>query len=257
MSAATENLPRILVTNDDGFETAGLAVLSRAAALLGRVFVVAPDRERSGAGHALTLGRPLRVRARGGDRFEVDGTPTDCVHLGVFNLTDGRAPDLVLSGINRGLNIGDDVTYSGTVAAALEEAMLGIPAIAWSAARDADGNADYRVAESLIVPLARRVLAEPLPAGVFLSVNVPEGTPRGVRVTRQGTRTYRAAAIERLDPSGRPYYWIAGADATPHGEPDGDHAAIASGFVSISPLHANLTHASAMAQVSSWGLTLP
>src|SRR5262249_9131535 len=155
-------------------------------------FVVAPDRERSGAGHALTLGRPLRVRALGADRFEVDGTPTDCVHLGVFNLTGGRPPDLVLSGINRGLNVGDDLTYSGTCAGALEGAMLGIPSIAWSAERNADGHADYRAAASLVEPLGRKVLAEGLSRGVFLSVNVPSAPPHGVRATRQGTRTYRA-----------------------------------------------------------------
>jgi len=249
--------PCILVANDDGIDAPGLKALAAAVAHLGRVIVAAPDRERSGAGHALTLGSPLRVRRRGDDRFEVDGTPTDCVHLGVFNLTGGRLPQLVLSGINRGANLGDDVTYSGTVAAALEGSLLRIPSVAFSVERDADGQADYAVAAALAARIAERVLAEGLPPGVLLNVNVPQGTPRGIRVTRQGTRTYRAAAIERLDPSGRPYFWIAGADTTPSDEKDGDHAAIREGYVSITPLHADMTHDPSRRIVASWGLTLP
>ena len=233
----------ILATNDDGVDAPGLAALAAAMDALGEVVVVAPDRERSGASHALTLSRPLRVRERGAGRFAVDGTPTDCVHLGVFNLTGGRLPDLVVSGINRGLNVGDDVTYSGTVAGAMEGTLLHVPSVAFSAQPGEDGETDYRVAASFAAALAAEVLARGLPAGVFLNVNVPRGIPREVRVTRQGTRTYRAAAVERLDPSGRPYYWIAGADSTPAGEPDGDHAAVAAGAVSVSPLQADLTHA--------------
>lgn len=248
---------RILVTNDDGIDAPGLAALAEAASFLGRVIVVAPDRERSGAGHALTLGRPLRVRPRGTDRYEVDGTPTDCVHLGVFNLTGGRPPDLVLSGINRGLNIGDDVTYSGTVAAALEGTLLNIPSIALSSERDDDGGADYRLAAALARRIGERVLVEGLPRGVLLNVNVPRGAPAGIRVTRQGTRTYRAAAVERLDPSGRPYFWIAGADMTPSGEPDGDHEALRAGHVSITPLHANMTHDPSRGRIAAWHLELP
>jgi 5'/3'-nucleotidase len=244
--------PLILLTNDDGIEAPGLAALRAAADPLGRVVVVAPDRERSGAGHALTLMRPLRVVPRGPDRYQVDGTPTDCVHLGVFNLTGGRAPDLVLSGINRGLNVGDDVTYSGTVAAALEATLLGIPAIAFSSERDAEGNAHFGAAARLVATLVARVLDRRLPSGVFLNVNVPLGVPRGVRITRQGTRSYRAAAIERLDPSGRPYYWIASPDTTPFGEPDGDHEAIREGWTSITPLQANLTYEPAFPDLASW-----
>jgi len=249
--------PFILVANDDGIEAAGLAALAGAVAHLGRVIVVAPDRERSGAGHALTLGRPLRVRKRGEDRFEVDGTPTDCVHLGVFNLTGGRPPALVLSGINRGANLGDDVTYSGTVAAALEGSLLRIPSIAFSVERDLEGQADYTAAAGLAAIVAARVLALGLPPGVLLNVNVPRGSLKGIKITRQGTRTYRAAALERLDPSGRPYFWIAGADMTPSDEPDGDHAAIREGYVSITPLHADMTHEPSRRIVADWGLTLP
>jgi 5'-nucleotidase len=248
--------PCLLVTNDDGIDAPGLSALVEAVAHLGSVVVVAPDRERSGAGHALTLGRPLRVHKRGADRFEVDGTPTDCVHLGVFNLTGGRPPRLVLSGINRGANLGDDVTYSGTVAAALEGTLLRIPSIAFSVERDAEGQADYRVAARFAARMAERALTLGIPPGVLLNVNVPLGAPRGIRITRQGTRSYRAGAIERLDPSGRPYYWIAGADMTPAQESDGDHAAIRDGFVSITPLHADMTHEPSRGIIESWGLAL-
>jgi 5'-nucleotidase len=246
-----------LLTNDDGFDAPGLAALAGAVADLGRVVVVAPDRERSGAGHALTLGRPLRVRETGPAWFKVDGTPTDCVHLGVFNLTGGRAPDLVLSGINRGLNLGDDVTYSGTVAGALEGTLLHVPSLAVSAAADEGDKVDYGTAARVVAHLAVRILRDGLPDGVFLNVNVPAAPPRGIRVTRQGTRSYRAAVVERLDPSGRPYYWIAGADATPACEPDGDHAAIAEGFVSVTPLHADLTHAPSLEAMAEWRLEVP
>jgi 5'-nucleotidase len=255
MSAAEPK--RILVTNDDGVDAPGLAALAEALAPIGRAIIVAPDRERSGAGHALTLGRPLRVRTRSEDRHEVDGTPTDCVHLGVFHLTGGRPPDLIVSGINRGLNIGDDVTYSGTVAAALEGTLLHVPSVAVSAERDDDRAADYGLAAALARRLAETILAQGLPAGVFLNVNVPREPVRGIRITRQGTRTYRAAVVERLDPSGRPYFWVAGADARPAGEPDGDHAAIREGYVSISPLHANMTHDPSRELLSSWALSLP
>jgi 5'-nucleotidase len=219
--------------------------------------VVAPDREQSASAHALTLRIPLRVYQAGEDRWRVEGTPTDCVHLGIFNLTGRRDPDLVLSGINRGLNVGDDVTYSGTVAGALEAALLGVPALAVSAQIDASGAPDYARAGAIARNLAEQLLAQPLPRGVFLNVNVPAGTPRGIRVTRQGTRSYRAAVVERLDPAGRTYYWIAGADTTPAGEPDGDHRAIEEGFVSVTPLHANLTHLPTLPVLADWELELP
>ena len=247
----------ILLTNDDGYDAPGLAALAKAVASLGEVVVVAPDRERSAASHALTLGRPLRVRPTGTGWYRVDGTPTDCVHLGVFNLTGGRPPHLVISGINDGLNLGDDVTYSGTVAGALEGALLHIPSVAVSLATDERESPDYEMAGRFARSLAEKVLKEGLPAGVFLNVNVPATAAKGVRITRQGTRSYRAAAVERLDPSGRPYFWIAGADMTPAGEPDGDHRAIREGYISVTPLHANLTHEPSLASLARWGLELP
>jgi 5'-nucleotidase len=258
MSAAgTPSRPCILVTNDDGYDAPGLAALAAAVGTLGEVIVAAPDRERSGAGHALTLGRPLRVRKTAPNRYRVDGTPTDCVHLGVFNLTGGRPPDLVVSGVNRGLNLGDDVTYSGTVAGALEGTLLHIPSLAFSVATDEDGAADYALAARFAASLAERVLRQGLPEGVFLNVNIPAGSPRGVRITRQGTRSYRAAVVERLDPSGRPYFWIASAETTPAGELDGDHVAIREGCVSVTPLHANLTHAPSLDTLRGWRIELP
>lgn len=247
----------ILLTNDDGYDAPGLDALHRSLDGLGRLVVVAPDHEMSAAAHALTLRRPLRVLQTGPDRHRVDGTPADCVHLGVFNLTGGRPPDLVISGINRGLNVGDDVTYSGTVAGALEGTLLHIPSLAFSAAVDESGNARYDLAARFARRMAERILQHGLPAGVFLNVNLPRGVPRGVKVTRQGTRSYRAAVVERLDPSGRPYYWIAGAETVPSGEPDGDHVAIESGMISVTPLHANLTHEPSLHTIASWGLTLP
>ncbi len=243
--------PLILVTNDDGSEAPGIAALIEILRPLGRVISVAPDRERSGAGHALTLDRPLRVRTLKADRHVVNGTPTDCIHLGVSNLTEGRQPDLVVSGINRGLNIGDDVTYSGTVAGALEGTLLHIPSVAVSAGRFDDDNIDYFTAETFIRKLCGDILKNGLPSGVFLNVNIPSCSPRGVRLTRQGTRRYRASMDRRLDPSGRPYFWIAGADTTPTGEPDGDHKAILDGFISVTPLQANLTHEPSLSNLRS------
>ena len=254
---STPRQPIILLTNDDGFDAPGLAALARAVDGLGTTVIVAPDRERSGAGHALTLGRPLRVRETGDHAFKVDGTPTDCVHLGVFHLTGGIPPALVISGINRGLNVGDDVTYSGTVAGAMEGTLLRIPAIAVSVQYTDERPPDFHPAARFARQLAERILRDGLPKGVFLNVNVPLGDLRGVRATRQGTRSYRAAVLERLDPSGRPYFWIAGADTTPAGESDGDHLAIAEGFISVTPLHADLTHTPSLLAVSQWKLEIP
>ncbi len=243
--------PLILITNDDGYDAPGLQALIGSVAALGRVIVSAPDREQSGASHALTLDRPLRVQTVAEDRYRIDGTPTDCVHLAVDRLC-GRLPDLVLSGINRGLNVGDDVTYSGTVAGALEGALLRIPAIAVSAALPPDGPIDYTQAARIACRLSERILADGLTRGTLLNVNVPAGPAKGIRVTRQGTREYRATAVERTDPAGRPYYWIADIDMTPTGEPDGDHTAAADGFISISPLHTNMTHERSLESLANW-----
>jgi 5'-nucleotidase len=253
---ASARRPLILVTNDDGYDAPGIAALTEAVMPLGRVIVVAPDREQSGAAHALTLEIPLRVIEVDRDRYRVTGTPTDCVHLAVTRLTGERLPDLIVSGINRGVNIGDDVTYSGTVAGALEGTLLHIPSIAFSVDIDDQGRAGYESALPFARKLSAEVLRRGLPSGVLLNVNFPVGQFGGVRITRQGTSTYRATAIERQDPSGRPYFWIASADTRPTGEPDGDHRAVADGFVSVSPLQANLTHDPSLASLVDWHLEL-
>ena len=248
----------ILVTNDDGYDAPGLTALVEAVSPLGRVVVVAPDREKSGSSHALTLVRPLRAVRVAEDRYRVDGTPTDCVHLGINSLTGGRLPDLVVSGINRGLNIGDDVTYSGTVAGALEGTLLHVPSIAFSMAMGDDGCPDYARALPFAARLSEIVLTRGLQPGVFLNVNFPAAQHQGVRITRQGTRQYQATALERLDPNGRPYYyWIDSVSATPTDEPDGDHRAIRDGYVSISPLTSNLTHERSLDGLRDWRLELP
>jgi 5'/3'-nucleotidase len=248
--------PLILVTNDDGYDAPGLAALVEAVLPVGEVVVVAPDREQSGSAHALTLVRPLRAYKVADNRYRVDGTPTDCVHLGINALTGGRLPRLVVSGMNRGLNVGDDVTYSGTVAGALEGTLLHVPSIAFSVAINDGGNADFARALPLVGRLARIVLERGLPAGVLLNVNFPGEAYRGIRITRQGTRRYKATALARLDPVGRPYYWIDSVSATPTDEPDGDHRAIRDGYVSISPLAANLTHERSLGELTKWKLEL-
>jgi 5'-nucleotidase len=248
--------PLILVTNDDGYDAPGLAALVEAVQPLGRVVVVAPDREQSGAAHALTLVRPLRAYEVARDRYRVDGTPTDCVHLGINSLTGGRLPALVVSGMNRGLNVGDDVTYSGTVAGALEGTLLHVPSVAFSVAIDEAGHADFARALPLARRLAQIVLERGLEPGVLLNVNFPREAPCGIRITRQGTRRYKATALARLDPAGRPYYWIDAVSATPTDEPDGDHRAIREGYVSLTPLTANLTHERSLAALSEWKLEL-
>lgn len=247
--------PLLLLTNDDGIAAPGLAALAEAMATLGRVVVVAPDREQSASSHSLTLHHPLRLVSLGGDRYHVDGTPTDCVHLAIPRLTDGELPQLVVSGINAGVNLGDDVIYSGTVAGAMEGTLLHVPSIAVSAQNDADGTpsaATYRRAAELAARVAAEVLERGLPDGVLLNLNVPRQAHSAVRVTRQGTRSYRATSLEREDPAGRPYYWIDLADTTPHSEPDADHEAIAAGDASVTPLHVNLTHRPTMAALSRW-----
>lgn len=257
----------ILVTNDDGIGVPGLTVLARALSALGRVVIVAPDRDQSAVSHALTLKQPLRVRRHSEDAYSVDGTPTDCVNLAVFNIL-GKKLDLVVSGINRGYNLGDDVTYSGTVAAAFEGTLLGYPSIAVSRAAltesgfsgpnwPHDPEETYESAAAFAALLARRVLANGMPEDTLLNVNVPLPPLRGVRVTRLGRRVYTEGVIERLDPSGRQYYWIGGAPPEWTHDPRSDHAAVSDGCVSVTPLHLDLTHDRVMEELSGWRLGLP
>jgi 5'-nucleotidase len=231
--------PKILVSNDDGVFSEGIERLAAALSEVGEVFTVAPDQERSAAGHSLTLHHPLRAKLIGPNRWSVDGTPTDCVNWGVLHLLKDDRPKLLFSGINLGLNLGDDVTYSGTVSAAFEGTLIGIPSVAIS--QEIETGFTFDAAAAFAVRLARRFLESPLPPGTLVNVNVPAGPPRGVRVVRLGKRRYGEAVIEKLDPRGRPYYWIG--STPPAGElAEGtDLSAVAEKHISVTPLHLDLT----------------
>ena len=231
--------PRILVTNDDGVFSEGIERLAAALAEIGDVSTVAPDQERSAAGHSLTLQHPLRAKLVGPERWSVDGTPTDCVNWGVLHLLKNDRPSLLFSGINLGLNLGDDVTYSGTVSAAFEGTILGIPSVAIS--QEIETGFSFDAAASFARRIARRLLESPLPAGTLVNVNVPAGPPRGVRVTRLGKRRYGEAVIEKQDPRGRPYYWIGSTIPAGELEEGTDISAIAEKWIALSPLHLDLT----------------
>lgn len=229
----------ILVTNDDGYFSEGIRVLASALAPLGRVTIVAPHNEASAVGHALTLRRPLRIEQIEAGVYSVDGTPTDCVNLGI-DIVLRQAPDLIVSGINKGLNIGDDVTYSGTVAGALEGALLGHQAIAVSL--DVGGSDwNFAPAAAFAASLAAQVLNRPLPSRTFLNVNVPRGDLRGVRVTAQAARNHVTKINERVDPRGRAYYWIEEAEDDWQARDRSDYQAIRDGYVSVTPLQPDLT----------------
>ncbi|RMG44784.1 MAG: 5'/3'-nucleotidase SurE [Acidobacteria bacterium] len=242
----------VLLTNDDGIRAAGLRVLAEAfESRYDRVVVVAPDREQSGASHALTIRSPLRVERLSERWYAVEGTPTDCVNLAFHEVLE-EPPHLVVSGINRGYNLGDDVTYSGTVAGALEGRILGAQGLAVSTDPEA-GEELYREAARIALDLAERLLDGGLPRDGFLNVNVPPGA-RGFRVTRQGRRRYRKGLIARRDPKGREYYWIGLAPSEWEPDPKADHTAVADGYVSVTPLHSDLTHHRAIPVVEGWGL---
>ncbi len=231
--------PRILVTNDDGVFSEGIERLAAALSSVGDVVTVAPDQERSAAGHSLTLHSPLRAKLVGENRWSVDGTPTDCVNWGILHLMKQARPQLLFSGINLGLNLGDDVTYSGTVSAAFEGTLIGIPSVAIS--QEIETGFTFDAAADFAVRLARRLLDQKLPPGTLLNVNVPAGEARGVRIAPLGKRRYGEVVVEKLDPRGRPYYWIG--SSPPSGElADGtDIAAVAEKQISVTPLHLDLT----------------
>ncbi|HEY6139274.1 MAG TPA: 5'/3'-nucleotidase SurE [Thermoanaerobaculia bacterium] len=238
---------RILVTNDDGIYSEGIRKLAKALAALGEVVIVAPDREQSAASHALTLNRPLRLIQLEENEWIVDGTPTDCVNLGVLKLFDDKRPDIVVSGINFGPNLGDDVTYSGTISAAFEGALLNIPSIAFSALVGEHFSFD-RCAE-LAARLVRHLLGQERDPQIILNVNFPVGEFRGVKVTKLGKRIYSEGVIERLDPRGRAYYWIGGGPPSWSEDTGTDFEAVQSGCVSITPLHLDLTHHASIARL--------
>jgi 5'-nucleotidase len=241
----------ILVTNDDGIHSPGLTALARALAELGRVIIVAPDRERSAVSHSLTLHSPLRAEEIRPDTFIVDGTQTDCVNLGIHGLLD-HAPDLVVSGINRGANLGEDITYSGTVSAAMEALLMGVPAFAISRAAPNGSPEDYLDAARFAVVLARMVMLHGLPADTFLNVNVPPGVTKGVKMTKQGKRRYEDLVVEKFDPRGRKYYWIGGGAGQFERMEGSDFLAVEKGYISVTPLHFDLTNYRSFNALAEW-----
>ena len=239
----------ILVTNDDGVHAPGLAALASALDELGDVYVVAPDREQSAVGHALTLHRPLRVTTIGERRFSVNGTPSDCVNLAVLGLLPER-PVLVAAGINHGSNLGDDVTYSGTVSAAMEGTLLGVPSMAVSQSDPETGTLDGAQAVAKLV--ASRVLVEGLPGKTLLNINVPAGPLAGIRMTRLGHRVYQEKVVRETDPRGLPYYWIGAGPPVWSEDEASDIAAVHRGMASVTPLHLDLTHHGALQRMAEW-----
>ncbi len=249
----TNPSPIILVSNDDGFRSEGIVALSESLKSVGTVFVVAPDRERSAAGHSLTLTQPLRVEKVGPRVYAVDGTPTDCVNLAVNGILRGRKIDLLVSGINKGGNMGDDITYSGTVSAAMEGTLLGIRSIAISLV--SRNNFRFDAAAEFAVTVARKVLRQGLPKDTLLNVNlpnVPKSKIRGVKITRQGKRIYGEAVVEKRDPRGRKYYWIGGDSLRKEDIPGSDLEAVEENFISVTPIHLDLTNYVSLRTLKRW-----
>ncbi|MEQ1855277.1 MAG: 5'/3'-nucleotidase SurE [Longimicrobiales bacterium] len=248
---------KILCTNDDGYLATGIRVLASAASALGSVTTVAPDREQSATSHSLTLHHPLRARRTTDGAWIVDGTPTDCVLLAVNALLPER-PDVCLSGINHGPNMGEDVLYSGTVAAAMEATVMGIPALALSYS-----GALHEELEGW-EPVVRRILQailgrEGLPSDTLFNVNLPAVSPadvRGIRVTTLGKRRFAESITRAKDPSGREYYWIGGGMATWSGAEDSDFQAVEDGYVSVTPLQIDLTNYDLLEGIRDWKLSL-
>jgi 5'-nucleotidase len=259
---------RILLTNDDGVNAAGLKLLEQAARLFSDdVWIVAPTEEQSGAGHSLTLTVPVRLRKLGDRRFCVTGTPTDAVMMAIAWIMKDSPPDLILSGINRGANLGEDVTYSGTVSAAMEGALAGIPSIALSQAYSREGmgdtpgkekvaNADlFATAEAWVDKVLRPLIGSPMAQGTLVNVNfpaLPPGEVKGIRVVRQGIRDYgRLRIVQRTDPRGFNYYWFGLAPVVQTPGHATDLEALADGFVTVTPLHLDLTHEDSVGELAS------
>ena len=243
---------RILVSNDDGYLAPGLRCLVDSLASLGEVIVVAPDRDRSGASNSLTLRAPIRTRTADNGFICVDGTPTDCVHLAVTGLLDPE-PDIVVSGINAGSNLGDDVIYSGTVAAAMEGRLLGLTAIAVSLASPHCRH--FETAATVASRLVERLVERPLDSNVILNVNVPDvaiDALRGFRATRLGHRHRAEPVIRMTDPRGEPMYWVGPSGAEQDAGPDTDFEALRSGYVSVTPLHVDLTRHQTLRAAECW-----
>ena len=246
---------RVLVSNDDGVDAPGIRALADGLRLAGHeVVVVGPDRDRSGASNSLTLDQPIRAKPLGEGIWSVAGTPTDCVHLALTGLLD-REPDIVVSGINNAPNLGDDVIYSGTVAAAMEGRFLGLPAVAMSLCTSEGSPRCFDTAARAAIEITARLLVDPLPADTILNVNVPDrlwADLRGFEVTRLGNRHRSEPCIAQRDPRGRPIYWIGPAGQEQDAGPGTDFHAVRNGFISITPIHVDLTRYQALEKVASW-----
>jgi 5'-nucleotidase len=243
---------KILVSNDDGYFAPGITLLAEALARLGEVTVVAPERDRSGASNSLTLDRPLVVRRAANGYYSVNGTPTDCVHIAVTGLLD-FTPDIIVSGVNLGANMGDDTIYSGTVAAAVEGYLLGIPSLAVSLTSKAGAHFDSAIAVAL--ELAERLARRPFGEPVLLNVNVPDLPPErlaGIEVTRLGKRHKAEPVIKLTTPRGEPAYWIGPAGGAADAGPGTDFHAVERGRVSVTPLRFDLTHSAQLARAKEW-----
>ncbi|GMR04564.1 MAG: 5'/3'-nucleotidase SurE [Thermodesulfobacteriota bacterium] len=242
----------ILISNDDGIHSQGIRKLASALRRVGRVYIVAPDRERSAASHSLTLHRPLRVTEVGPFTYAVDGTPTDCITIAVNGILPER-PHIIVSGINKGGNLGEDVSYSGTVAAAMEGTLLDIPSVAVSLV--GSEKFDFTAAARFSAKLARYILKKGLPKDTFLNVNVPSGKDiRGHRITKQGKRFFSDVLVEKIDPRGKKYYWIGGEMERWEGGRESDFHAVTGGHVSITPLHLDMTNYRSMEELRGWKL---
>jgi 5'-nucleotidase len=247
-------MPLILVTNDDGYRSDGIRALAAALRAIGDVTIVAPVEEASAIGHALTLRRPLRLEQIEPGVYGVDGTPTDCVNIAVSQVFRGL-PDFVVSGINKGWNLGDDVTYSGTVAGALEGALLGVPSLAVSLEATSAAD-DFGHAAQAAATLADAMLRRPLPQWTFLNVNVPKGVPKGFRITVQAKRNHITSIAERFDPKGRPYFWIEEGQNEWEPHDRSDYQAARDGYVSVTPLHPDLTAHHALAALEDLAIPI-
>ncbi len=246
-------MPTILVTNDDGISSPGIKILAKTLKSFGEVYVVAPEGEQSAVAHALTLHRPLRFERVGNNTYFVNGTPTDCVIIGVNKILSQK-PDIIVSGINNGANLGDDITYSGTVAAAIEGTLLGVPSIAISLVREDRNNSGYRnvaskfqIAANFAGEIVEKVLDNGLPDDTLLNVNIPYSVKNnGVRITKQGKRVYDNAIQELRDPRGREYYWIGGGIPQWESDENTDFEAIQAGYISVTPVHLDLANYEAL-----------
>lgn len=233
---------RILVSNDDGINSEGLDALVVALKELGEVIVVAPDRDQSASSHSLSLHRPLRMDRIANNVYTVDGTPTDCINLAVNGILRNDKPDLIVSGINKGANLGDDITYSGTVSAAIEGTLLKIPSVAVSL--DARKDFHFETAAGYSVSISEYVLSNGLPEGILLNVNIPnisKDTVRGLKITKQGKRIYDEPVVEKVDPRGKQYFWIGGDELDYEDIDESDIVSVNEGYVSVTPIKLDLT----------------